>query len=129
MVIESHPHLEDGSPFPTLYWLTCPVLAKRASGLESTGWMARLGDRLQPASSLVGRLSEAIDRYRHRRDEHAVVDDRGSPPGGGPERVKCVHAHLAHELVDQRNPVGSLALAEVGWPDCRTCCFEVVSQA
>jgi len=26
MVIETEPFLEDGTPFPTLFWLTCPYL-------------------------------------------------------------------------------------------------------
>ncbi|HYI45421.1 MAG TPA: DUF501 domain-containing protein [Actinomycetota bacterium] len=124
MAIESHPVMEDGAPFPTLFWLTCPVLAKRASSLESVGWMAEAGDQLSASATLVERFSSAIDRYRARRDGHAVIDDRGSTPGGGPERVKCVHAHVAHELSDPPNPVGSIALAKAGWPDCRVACFE-----
>jgi hypothetical protein len=125
MAIESHPVMEDGSPFPTLFWLTCPVLAKRASGLESVGWMAEVGDLLSTDATLVERFSLTIDRYRARRDGHAVIDDRGAIPGGGPERVKCVHAHIAHELSDPPNAVGSMALAEAGWPDCRVACFEM----
>ncbi len=130
MVIESYPRLEDGSPrledgspFPTLYWLTCPVLAKRASALESTGWMQGLNSRLDHDGSLRARLADAIERYRETRDAHERIDDGGSVPGGGPERVKCVHAHLAHELAGGYNPVGALAMAAAGWPDCRAPCF------
>lgn len=126
MAIENHPVMEDGSPFPTLFWLTCPVLAKRASKLESEGWMDAIGDRLAGDSTLVQRLSSAIGSYRARRDRYAVIEDQGSPPGGGPTRIKCVHAHLAHQLSDPPNAVGAISLAEVGWPDCQTACFEAI---
>jgi hypothetical protein len=125
MVIESHPRLEDGSPFPTLYWLTCPVLAKRVSRLESEGWMTSLNTRLANDERMRSRLSDAIARYRARRNEHEVIEDSGSPPGGGPDKVKCLHAHVAHELVDGSNPVGGIALASTGYPDCRTPCVEL----
>ncbi|MEA2447844.1 MAG: uncharacterized protein QOK47_1481 [Actinomycetota bacterium] len=129
MAIETHPVMDDGSPFPTLFWLTCPILAKRASNLESAGWMAAIGTRLEDDPSLVRRLSDALDRYRSRRDRRHVIEDGGSPPGGGPERIKCVHAHLAHQLSDPPNPVGALAAAEAGWPDCLTPCFEIVDDS
>ncbi len=125
MVIENHPRLDDGSPFPTLYWVTCPVLNKRISRLESSGWMAALNETLARNDELKKRLESTIDRYRRRRDEHEMIVDADAPPGGGPERVKCVHAHVAHELVERGNPVGALALAAVGWPDCRQACFGV----
>ena len=114
--------LEDGSPFPTLYWLTCPILTKRASTLESTGVMADVTERLGRDPSLKARLAAAIDRYRARRDSHARIDDSGGPPGGGPDRVKCLHAHLAHELTHGANPIGALTVAATGWPDCVAPC-------
>ncbi|MGH2756369.1 MAG: DUF501 domain-containing protein [Actinomycetota bacterium] len=122
MVIESHPVLEDGSPFPTLYWLTCPILIKRVAKLESEGAMSELNDRLGDDVALRGRLVNAIDAYRVRRDMHAVIDDKGAPPGGGPQRVKCLHAHMAHHLATKENPVGALTLAATGWPDCIAPC-------
>lgn len=127
MVIRSHPRLDDGSPFPTLFWLTCPVLVKRVSSLESTGWMARMNDTLYAEPSLRARLAEAIDAYSEERDRLERIDDRASVPGGGPERVKCVHAHVAHRLAGGHNPVGAAALADAGWPDCREPCFGIGS--
>jgi hypothetical protein len=122
MSIENHPYLDDETPFPTLFWLTCPVLAKRASRLEGGGWMASLNDRLEDDESLRARLRTALSRLLARREEHAHFVDSGAPPGGGPDKVKCLHAHMAHELSDGPNPVGSLALATTGWPDCRVPC-------
>lgn len=118
MVVENAPRRDDGTPFPTLYWLTCPLLVKRTSRLEADGWMSAFNDRLDSDPALRGRLADALRRYRARRDLHEVIEDSGSPPGGGPERVKCLHAHVAHELAAGVNPVGARVLAETGWPDC-----------
>ncbi len=121
MVIENAPRLEDGSPFPTLFWLTCPILVKRVSKLESDGRMAEMTGRLRD-QGLRARLEHAIDRYVKRRDAHEALTDAGASLGGGPERVKCLHAHVAHELADGPNPVGAATMAEVGWPDCIAAC-------
>ena len=124
MVIENHPHLDDGSPFPTTFWLTCPVLVKRVGTLEAEGFMNELNQRLANDGAARERLSAALDRYRSARDEHAVIEDQGAPPGGGPDRVKCVHAHVAHQLAGGDNPVGTEALGRAGYPDCVAPCFE-----
>lgn len=126
MVIESHPRLDDGSPFPTTFWLTCPVLVRRIGTVEAEGWMNALNERLESNDATKDRLRVAIDRYRAHRDSHEVIEDSGSSPGGGPDRVKCVHAHVAHELAQSLNPVGAAALAETGYPDCVAPCYSVV---
>ncbi|MFN2526678.1 MAG: DUF501 domain-containing protein [Actinomycetota bacterium] len=126
MVIENHPRLDDETPFPTLFWLTCPVLVKRASALESSGELSELTERLGAEPSLRRRLGGAIARYRNRRDAYEKLDiDAKAPPGGGPERVKCLHAHLGHHLADPPNPIGALGLARAGWPDCVEPCYRV----
>lgn len=127
MVIENHPVLE-GSPFPTLYWLTCPILNKRVSTLESEGSMADVTERLGSDPSLRQRLADALARYRAARDAHAVITESGGPPGGGPDRVKCLHAHVAHELAGGVNPVGALTLTATAWPDCVAPCVAVASE-
>lgn len=121
MAIENHPRLEDGSPFPTLFWLTCPILLKRVSRLESNGWMAELNERLPTDASLRERFVGSIASYEARRDAHEPIPV-ASPAGGGPDKVKCLHAHVGHALVE-RNPVGAMALDETGWPDCAAPCI------
>jgi hypothetical protein len=125
MVIENEPRLEDGSPFPTLYWLTCPILNKRVSTLESEGSMNVVTERLERDPGLKSRLADALARYRARRDSHEVIQESGGPPGGGPDRVKCLHAHVAHELAGGANPIGSITLAATTWPDCIAPCVQV----
>ena len=83
--------------------------------------MTELSRRLRSGSDLRARLAAAIERYEARRDAHEVIPV-SAPPGGGPERVKCLHAHVAHELADPPNPVGAMTLAEAGWPDCVAPC-------
>jgi hypothetical protein len=93
--------------------------------MESDGWLAAISERLGGEGELRARLEGAIERYRSQRDERSVISDAGGPPGGGPDRVKCLHAHLAHQLADPPNAVGAIALTEAGWPDCRQPCFQV----
>jgi uncharacterized protein len=122
MVVENAPRLEGGEPFPTLFWLTCPLLRRRASRLEAEGAMAGLNRTSEQDPQLRARVRRAAARYRERRDAHEVIEEAGSLPGGGPERIKCLHAHLAHELAEPPNPVGARTLSAAGWPDCRSAC-------
>lgn len=121
MVIENHPVSETGR-FPTLFWLSCPILVKRASRLEAAGHMRTVTSRMRRGTRARARLQEALERYVTRRDSHAQLKDAGAPPGGGPDRIKCLHAHLAQELADPPNPVGAETLARCGFPDCRAPC-------
>ena len=122
MVIENHPILDDGSPFPTLFWLTCPILVKRASALEASGYMSELTAELARVPGLRARHVDALGRYRDRRNKHEPIADAGASPGGGPDRIKCLHAHTAHELADGPNAIGARALERAGWPDCVVPC-------
>lgn len=115
-VIETHPRLEDGTPFPTLWWLTCRALSGAIGRLEAGGWMAGLNERLAGDDALRAALGRSIERYVERRDVLEPLG-RGGHPGGGPARVKCLHAHTAHHLVTGDNPVGEAVLAHVGWAE------------
>lgn len=126
MVIENHPRLEDGSPFPTTFWLTCPLLLRRVAAIEGDGRMAAFNEQLTRDEALRARLEKAMNVYVEYRDSLEVID--GAAPGGGPERVKCLHAHVAHELVGSANPAGAWALATAGYPDCRQACYEVTTR-
>lgn len=115
-VLLTHPRLADGTPFPTLYWLSCRRLSSAIGGLESSGWMAGLNRRLEQEPDLHTALARATAGYVARRDAIDPLGPTGHP-GGGPDRIKCLHAHVAHHLVTGDNPAGAAALAELGWED------------
>jgi uncharacterized protein len=119
-VVETAPRLPDGSPFPTLYYLTCPRATAAISGLEAAGLMREMTARL--ADERIGAEYERAHRdYLARRDaaaRRAGVEPlpRGTQSAGGmPDRVKCLHALAAHELAAPgTNPFGREALAAAG---------------
>jgi hypothetical protein len=111
-VIETSPRLADGTPFPTLYYLTCPRAGKEISRLEASGLMREMTDRLRTDPELAERYQAAADDYVCRRDALGVLP--GAPTAGGmPSRVKCLHVLVAHSLAAGPgvNPFGDEALA------------------
>ena len=119
-VVQTAPRLPDGTPFPTLYYLTCPRAAAAVSQLEAAGLMREMTARLSD-DELRRRYEAAHLDYLARRD--TAARDAGVEPlpsgtqsaGGMPARVKCLHALVAHELAaDGVNPFGREALDAVG---------------
>ena len=116
-VIETAPRLPDGTPFPTLYYLTCPKANSAIGTLEADGVMRTMTARLVTEPALAERYRAADADYRARRDAAARADGIEPLPadtqsaGGMPDRVKCLHALVAHELaVPAANPFGREAL-------------------
>jgi uncharacterized protein len=98
-VVETSPRLDDGTPFPTLFYLTCPHATAACSRLESAGVMRGMQERLSTDPSLAQRYSRAHEDYLARREAVEHVAEIGKVSAGGmPERVKCLHVHLAHAL-------------------------------
>jgi uncharacterized protein len=120
-VVQTAPRLPDGTPFPTLYYLTCPKAAAAVSRLEAAGTMRAMTERLGTDPGLQREYLAAHEDYLTRRDEAAreaglePLPAAGSSTGGMPERVKCLHALVAHELaVPGSNPFGREALRAAG---------------
>jgi hypothetical protein len=118
-VAETAPRLPDGSPFPTLYYLTCPRASAAVSKLEASGLMREMTARL--ADETLRRRYDAAHRDYLSRREAAARAARVPPlppgtqsAGGMPDRVKCLHALVAHELAGGGNPFGREALDAVG---------------
>ena len=121
-VIETDPRLDDGTPFPTLWWLTCRRLCSAIGTLEAQGWMAAVNADLESDPERRVALARAVERYVDARDAIEVLPGKGHP-GGGPDRVKCLHAHAAQHLAGNENPVGRAVLEELGWTDpVQPCC-------
>ncbi|AZG45088.1 DUF501 domain-containing protein [Gordonia insulae] len=116
-VIKTTPRLPDGTPFPTLYYLTDPRLTAEASRQESAGVMKEMTARLSTDSDLAAAYRRAHESYLAERDaiESLGTDFTG---GGMPDRVKCLHVLIAHSLAKGPgvNPLGdeAVALAAVG---------------
>ncbi len=111
-VVMTAPRLPDGTPFPTLYYLTDPRLTAEASRLESAGLMRTMTQRLAIDSELARRYRRAHESYLAERDE---IDSLGTDFSGGgmPDRVKCLHVLIAHSLAKGPgvNPLGDEAVA------------------
>ena len=119
-VVETTPRLADGTPFPTLFYLTCPRAVAACSRLESAGVMREMADRLATDPELAGRYRAAHQDYLARREAIGQVPEiAGVSAGGMPGRVKCLHVHLGHALAAGPgvNPFGDevLELVEPWW--------------
>jgi hypothetical protein len=116
-VVETSPRLPDGTPFPTLYYLTCPRATAGLSRLESAGLMRAMATQLQTDDELAEAYRAAHRQYLARREQIEFVPEIATVSAGGmPNRVKCLHALAAHSLATGTgtNPFGDQALAAVG---------------
>jgi hypothetical protein len=120
-VVQTAPRLPDGTPFPTLYYLTCPRAAAAVSRLEAAGVMRTMTERLRTDAELRGRYQAAHQDYLARRAEAGQaaglepLPSAAASAGGMPDRVKCLHALVAHELaVPGSNPLGREAIEAAG---------------
>ena len=111
--VETSPRLADGTPFPTLYYLTGPRAVAACSRLESAGAMKEMAARLATDPDLAARYRAAHEDYLARREAiERVPEIAGVSAGGMPGRVKCLHVHLAHALAvgPGVNPLGDEVL-------------------
>lgn len=114
LVVVTAPRLEDGTPFPTTFYLTSPAAVKGASTLEATGVMEEMNARLAEDAELRWAYERAHENYLAERAELGDVPEiAGVSAGGMPERVKCLHAVLGHTLAVGAgvNPLGDETLA------------------
>ncbi|MBX3092957.1 MAG: DUF501 domain-containing protein [Cryobacterium sp.] len=117
-VVATQPRLDDGTPFPTLYYLTHPAATAAMSVLEAEGVMTEFNERLKADAALREAYAAAHEAYladRATLGEVAEID--GISAGGMPDRVKCLHALAGHALAAGVgvNPIGDLALERSRW--------------
>ncbi len=105
VVIRNAPHLFDGTPMPTLYWLTGPEQIRAIGRVESSGGVDAAEREVDPLE-----LQAAHDRYAAERSELLGNWVNGPVPSGGVagtrRGVKCLHAHYAYLLAGGDDPVG-----------------------
>lgn len=127
LVVRTAPRLDDGTPFPTTYYLTCPPAVGSVSTLEATGLMKELTARVQAEPELAAAYGRAHEAYLADRAELGDVPEiAGISAGGMPTRVKCLHVVVGHALAAGPgvNPVGDdvlLRLRDAWRPDRCTC--------
>jgi hypothetical protein len=96
-VVRSEPRLPDGTPFPTLYYVTCPRLCGAIGTLEASGLMTAMTERLTHDDALAAQYRAAHESYlRERSAIEAVAEIEGISAGGMPSRVKCLHVLVGH---------------------------------
>ena len=109
-VVRVDPRLEDGTPFPTTFWLACPLLRSAVGRMEADHEMVRLNERLAEDPAFQAGYTVTAEQYVAFRDRLGAPSEPldGAPTAGGmPRRVKCLHVHLAHHLATGDNPVGA----------------------
>jgi uncharacterized protein len=106
-VVRVDPKLDDGTPFPTTFWLSCPVMRSQIGRLEADHAMVGLNERLDTESDLAADYAAGHERYVAFRDRlgEPLTGDPGA--GGMPRHIKCLHVHGAHHLATGDNPIGA----------------------
>lgn len=126
-VIKTCPRLDNGTPFPTVYYLTNPRYVAACSSLEASGLMADMTRRLQEDQDLADRYRAAHEAYLADRAALGFVPEiEGISAGGMPTRVKCLHVLVGHALAAGPgvNPLGDEALELIRERIGDTCCEE-----
>lgn len=125
LVVKTKPRLGNGTPFPTLYYLTQPAATAAVSTLEASGVMVRYQDLLAEDESIAKAYQQAHQSYLAEREAIEKVEEiEDFSAGGMPRRVKCLHALVGHSLAKGPgvNPIGDLALSELEWSPSRCQC-------
>ena len=133
LVAATSPRLSNGTPFPTTFYLTHPVITSAVSRLEAAGLMNEMNDRLGGDDALAADYRAAHEAYLASRAEigarsgiGAVPEIDGISAGGMPTRVKCLHVLVGHSLAAGQgvNPLGDEAIAAIGewWTKDRCYC-------
>lgn len=126
-VVSTSPRLGDGTPFPTLYYLTHPAATAAMSFLEATQVMNEFNELLSNDEDLRSAYAAAHTAYlADRASILAVPEIENFSAGGMPVRVKCLHALAGHALAAGAgvNPIGDLALARSTWSPSVCACVD-----
>lgn len=130
-MIAQRPYDEAGEPFPTTFWLSCRVLVRAVSELESSGGIAALERELASRPGLRRSRSRADGRVAAVR---TLLDTGGLRADGGAALtasleggargapLKCLHAHVAAALAAPPYAFGRLVLERAEPEVEESCC-------
>lgn len=125
-VVRVAPQLDDGTPFPTVFWLACPLARRHVGTLEAEGQMAAINERLTSDRDFAQAYEDTHERYVAFRNDLGEPL-RGDPGAGGmPTYVKCLHVHEAHYLATGDNDVGAWTHEHIAPMPCPGPCVEEV---
>jgi hypothetical protein len=100
-------------PFPTLYWLACPEVARAIARLEHQGFIERLERELRDDAGFRAEVAHDHAAYAAEREaalseeerrllaSHGLLEPlrvRGIGGSRAFDRLKCLHLHYAHHL-------------------------------
>jgi len=136
IIAEVPPILDTGEPFPTRYWLTCPLAHRRIARIEARGGVRAAQERVAADPELSNAVEAAHVRYARERDallpvstalsgERTTGTARHRPSGGvggSSGGVKCLHAHYADFAAGNDNPIGQHVHDMIGVPHCELPC-------
>jgi len=126
VVIDVPPILDDGTPFPTTHWLTCPLALRRISRIESAGGVGAADALVAEDPSVADSFAAAMERYELYRDGMMPPGWDGPRPTGGiagsRHGVKCLHAQYADSAAGNDNPIGADVAGQIEPLDCVAAC-------
>jgi hypothetical protein len=151
IVAEVPPILDTGEPFPTRYWLTCPLTHRRIARIEGKGGVRAAQAKVAAHPELSEALEAAHARYARgtalsgeRTAGTALSGERTAGTalsgertagmqhrpsggvGGSSGGVKCLHAHYADFAAGNDNPIGRDLHDVIGEPRCHAPCVAIV---
>ena len=128
--IKVPPNLDDGTPFPTTYWLTCPMYNKKIGSLESQGLIAELDNEILNNPKLKAEWSKRQISYQQERENSHDLSNEHLPTGGvggATESIKCLHSHTADEISTGKNPIGKIVIESIGSFNCEKPCIDEIN--
>jgi hypothetical protein len=130
-VIAQRPYDVTGEPFPTTLWLSCRVVVRAVSELESGGGIAAMERELaerpglrqsrRRADARVAALRARLDTGGPRADAGAALT-ASLEGAAGAAPLKCLHAHAAAALGAPPYAFGRLVLERAAARSPEACC-------
>ena len=94
------------SPFPTLFWLTCPEISKAISDLEGHGFIETIEKKLRESPSMRERLIRCHHEYARMRWDSLSEEDQQALMIGGQDTTSPFHG--MYKMIEKSGISGSI---------------------